>query len=595
MYDEHPDACQAMIRYAFGTWGVAFIFQITGSVFPKAISWAIPNTLLAVFLKLYVESNSDFVNNVDKIWSGYTFVLGFLVVFRNNQAYSRFWEGATLISQVRGEWFNTASSLISFTSAKPEKHDGVRHFQQLLVRLMSVLYCSALQQVCELEDDSLEIIDIRGLSAESIAYLSISHEPCEVVVQWIQRLIVEANREGTLDVPPPILSRSFQELSRGIVGLSNVRKLKEIPFPFPYAQMIQVMLMVHWLFTPWFAANLVNEAWVAGLITFLVTASLWSLIYIATEIDQPFGDDANDLHVDIMQQDFNKSLLSLLNPVVQIPPDFDFEEHEEHELAAPSMRRHHHFGKSEVDAQVEAELEQQPSFFNRHFSKITRGTFAWSERWKSSTRGRSSRSLRKSGARMSEAPAARNEARIKSTFGCQDTAIIKTALGGEESPRLCRSGDLAEIARLVSRGEARASRPSLTASLSSSRRLNVHVGKASREVLERRDGTDCGAADRCWSRDADVTLEGASPNPIPHLEFSAADETVRGSPGPRVSKLPLQPGVSPRSRDSAAGSEQRSSGYAPAPPNGDAAGNYCPFSGPVGQLQGRGQLEEASI
>ena len=39
-------------------------------------------------MKEYFENASG----LDSIWSGYTFILGFLIVFRSNQAYSRFWE-----------------------------------------------------------------------------------------------------------------------------------------------------------------------------------------------------------------------------------------------------------------------------------------------------------------------------------------------------------------------------------------------------------------------------------------------------------------------------------------------------------------------
>merc|ERR1740138_1615055 len=82
---------------------------------------------------------------VEVLWSGYTFVLGFLVVFRNNQAYSRFWEGATLINQVRGEWFNAISCLIAFCNKEHDEPGRLQRFQNLLVRLGSLMYCSALQ------------------------------------------------------------------------------------------------------------------------------------------------------------------------------------------------------------------------------------------------------------------------------------------------------------------------------------------------------------------------------------------------------------------------------------------------------------------
>merc|ERR1712039_1152262 len=55
---------------------------------------------------------------------------------------------------------------------------------------------------------------------------------------------------------------------------------------------------------------------------FLVTMSFWSLIYIAQQIDQPFGADANDLPVYQYQQDFNKSLVELLKPLSLKAPAF---------------------------------------------------------------------------------------------------------------------------------------------------------------------------------------------------------------------------------------------------------------------------------
>merc|ERR1719386_356394 len=49
---------------------------------------------------------------------------------------------------------------------------------------------------------------------------------------------------------------------------------------------------------------------------------MWSLLYIALEIDQPFGEDDNDLPMRAIQHDFNQSLLALLDPMVQTPPTF---------------------------------------------------------------------------------------------------------------------------------------------------------------------------------------------------------------------------------------------------------------------------------
>merc|ERR1719345_532790 len=93
------------------------------------------------------------MGGVEVLWSGYTFVLGFLIVFRNNQAYSRFWEGATLFQQVRGEWLNATSSLVAFCDHSATRERDVNKFQHQLVRLVSMLHCSALQLVASVKDD----------------------------------------------------------------------------------------------------------------------------------------------------------------------------------------------------------------------------------------------------------------------------------------------------------------------------------------------------------------------------------------------------------------------------------------------------------
>merc|ERR1719221_2215102 len=101
-----------------------------------------------------------------------------------------------------------------------------------------MLFCSALQQIAMMEDDCFEIIDNDGMDELKLMYLHNSHDRCEVLLQWIQRLIVDNMGKSVLPIPPPVISRVFQELSRGIVNLNNAQKIKQFPFPFPYAQMV---------------------------------------------------------------------------------------------------------------------------------------------------------------------------------------------------------------------------------------------------------------------------------------------------------------------------------------------------------------------
>merc|ERR1719373_837799 len=105
-----------MIEYYPGKWQVSFIFQLHGSVFPKALMWALPSSALCLFLKLYSFNHWQGKDSltVSQVWVAYNFVLGFLIVFRTNQAHERFWEGATILQQVRGEWYNAISCCVAF-------------------------------------------------------------------------------------------------------------------------------------------------------------------------------------------------------------------------------------------------------------------------------------------------------------------------------------------------------------------------------------------------------------------------------------------------------------------------------------------------
>jgi len=171
-----------------------------------------------------------------------------------------------------------------------------------------------------------------GMSEKSLVHLNNVPSRCEVIAHWIYRLIVRMREEeerikgekcAVLEVPPPLLTRALNDLASALVDVYRARKIAEIPFPFPYAQMITLMLIVFSMVTPVLASQLISSVAMAAVATFCVTAGYWSLFHIADEIDQPFGSDPNDLNLRRMQRDFNVSLKTLLNPLTQSIPDFD--------------------------------------------------------------------------------------------------------------------------------------------------------------------------------------------------------------------------------------------------------------------------------
>mmetsp|Transcript_69749 Transcript_69749/g.167449 ORF Transcript_69749/g.167449 Transcript_69749/m.167449 type:complete len:630 (+) Transcript_69749:67-1956(+) len=320
-----------MIQYNTRTWGLSSIFTLRGSVFPKATAWALPAAIMCAIFNYTLRNawTTEFQQVGEAsfaltLLSSYNGVLGFLVVFRSQLAYARWWEGGTLLQQLRGEWFNAYSSLIAFCTVQEDKREQVESFQQLLVRLMSLLYGFALQQVSTMEQKDFEVFDLDGLDVEHLTFLKESVDKCEITLQWIQRMVVQHAAIGTIEISPPILSRVFQELSRGIVNLNNARKISEFPFPFPWPQMITTMLMIQVLITPLIAGVGIESRTIGCGVTFLVIFASFGIHYIAQELENPYGDDPNDLPLREMQLDMNQSLMRLLHPMAQTPPRFEY-------------------------------------------------------------------------------------------------------------------------------------------------------------------------------------------------------------------------------------------------------------------------------
>jgi len=143
-------------------------------------------------------------------------------------------------------------------------------------------------------------------------------------MQWVQHAIIAAEHNGVVKISPPMLARVFNMLSEGMVNLANGRKIMEFPIPFPLAQMITVMLLFHGIAVPLICATTIATIYWACFLCFVVCFSYWTINYIATELEMPFGEDANDLPLSQMLCDMNQSLMTLLTEHAAKCPEFEF-------------------------------------------------------------------------------------------------------------------------------------------------------------------------------------------------------------------------------------------------------------------------------
>mmetsp|Transcript_46649 Transcript_46649/g.129797 ORF Transcript_46649/g.129797 Transcript_46649/m.129797 type:complete len:716 (-) Transcript_46649:63-2210(-) len=330
----------AMIVYDGGKFHPRFMVQLRGSVMPFSFAVALPCALLAAGLKystqhweeqevwesVGIDASSNEV--VGSAFTGMNFLIGFLIVFRAQQAYSRFWEGCTAISNMQAEWFDATSSLIAFCKSSMASKRDVTLFQHTMIRLMSLLNACVLVELSTgFENQSsgialpskkraleLELIDAEGIDSQSLLSINSTSNKVQLLFTWLQQLVVENNTKNLFTVQPPILARCFQELSAGMVHYHKASMIANIPMPFPYVQATEMLLVSHWLLIPFLMCLWVASPLWTGILTFFQVAFFWSLNSIATELENPFGEDANDLPVQEMQRGFNQQLVLLLRP-----------------------------------------------------------------------------------------------------------------------------------------------------------------------------------------------------------------------------------------------------------------------------------------
>jgi len=242
---------------------------------------------------------------------------GFLVVFRNSQSYARFWEGCSSAHKLLSDLTRLASTSIAFCEHSTCERSAVLAFQQLLIRLVSVLCAMMLADLEGLgageEHRAFDftLIDAEGIDTTSLRALASEPNKAELVLQWIKVLHVHAIQTGVMSIPAPLLARSLGDLDQAFGVYKETTKLAYCPFPFPYAAASEIVLVSISVITPVVVCAWTKEVVAAVVVTFGLVFIFWILHMVAPELENPFGADDNDLNVSELHAELNSRLLTL--------------------------------------------------------------------------------------------------------------------------------------------------------------------------------------------------------------------------------------------------------------------------------------------
>lgn len=297
------------------------------SIFGKPALISFCSMLVALVLKTLLMEQPDLFfeglfPNDPLVYSSVGGVLGFLLIFRTSQAYTRFWDnGCVPFDQMTIEWFDACAQIVSFAETSNAPLCLVDSFQSTTVKMFSLLHLCALHCIAEVSEEHVELIDMLGIDSDRLEYLcakDVRLRP-EIVVQWIQTNLLKAVNMGLITTPPPIVARAFQELNSGMLRLQQMQTVAETPFPIPYSQMALALLIVYTLITPFYAVSVTSARLWTALFGFTAVFIMWTIWTIANSIECPFGEDIDDLDFEFAQRRMNEKLACVMERMTRTP------------------------------------------------------------------------------------------------------------------------------------------------------------------------------------------------------------------------------------------------------------------------------------
>ncbi|KAK9864551.1 hypothetical protein WJX84_008203 [Apatococcus fuscideae] len=395
-----------MITYSKVGWSLHLPFRIYGSALPRATPFAALSAGLTALLFIFRHDQFSNAWRHPYPYQIFGFIVGFIIVFRSNFGYARYWEGRTNLQTMTARWADFVTQVVAFEKAcilkqkDPKKcqleADRCRAFAEVMTHTVSLLHALCLQHLrgdwdlgnlCthdsagipppldatqlhkglvhfslvdvfmlrasygkrESHNKSMPLPVVGGVAGVEVAdlggggqtsherdmvmaglgykedasafwsmlawpstglYMPGAAERVNVVYAWTQQLLTERYCEGGMSMPAPIVTRCWQMLSEGYHGYEQCRKLADTPFPFPWAQMVLVLLIIFAGTLPLMVVAFIDKLWLAIIIDFFSVQAYWALNEVARDVEDPWVYEPNDLPLARLQYQLNERLVA---------------------------------------------------------------------------------------------------------------------------------------------------------------------------------------------------------------------------------------------------------------------------------------------
>jgi putative membrane protein len=227
-----------------------------------------------------------------------SFVISMLLVFRTNTAYDRWWEGrkhwGTLVN-------NSRNLAIKVNAMLPQNDTKNRSFFKKLIPL----FAEALQQ--HLVSEKTRVALYSQPHPEIPEFDESKHLPNQIASLMSNKMNL-LYKEGILSGEQMIILNSDLQSFTEVCGACE--RIKNTPIPYSYSTFIKKFIFVYTITLPFGMAYSLQYLLVpiVGFVFYVMA----SLEMIASEIEDPFGNDANDLPMKKMADNITKNVADIL-------------------------------------------------------------------------------------------------------------------------------------------------------------------------------------------------------------------------------------------------------------------------------------------
>ncbi|KRD10418.1 hypothetical protein ASE21_11990 [Flavobacterium sp. Root901] len=287
-----------MISYNTKDW-FTFIFHFHKSdtvrqLFPIMVAIGIYAAALGYLEVEYFKfEKNHYIHNIPIMHGMLGFVISLLLVFRTNTAYDRWWEGRKLW----GGLVNSSRNLAIKLSAILKDENDRSFFRKYIP-----LYADILHKHLKDADTSKQLFEDVDLEIDHH-----KHKPNQLMKIMFHKINDLYDAKKITGDQLIILNNELQSFT-DICGACE--RIKNTPIPYSYSAFIKKFIFFYTMTLP-FGYSISLGYLVAPVVVFIFYV-LASLELIAEEIEDPFGDDENDLPTKKISENIKKHLEEII-------------------------------------------------------------------------------------------------------------------------------------------------------------------------------------------------------------------------------------------------------------------------------------------